>query len=82
MRTPLEIGFAVGIAALIVFPIALIAISGMKSKRDDEQDIMTHGRSTVGTVVAVDEVRGPRGGHFWKVTVEFTVPDQTDPVRL
>ena len=82
MKTPLEIGLVVFTAALVAVPIALIIISGKKSKRADEQDIMAHGRATLGTVIAVDEVSGPRGGHFWKVTVEFTIPDQPDPVRI
>jgi hypothetical protein len=81
MKTPIEIGFAIGLVTLLVSPIAIIAIGGMKAKRDDDRDILNHGKAAMGTVVAVDEIKGPRGGTMWKVTVEYFVPDQPDPVR-
>jgi len=81
VKTPIEIGFAVGLIALFVSPIAIIAIGGIRAKRDDERDILTHGKAVIGTVIAVDEVKGPRGGPIWKVTIEYIVPDQPDPVR-
>jgi hypothetical protein len=82
MKEPLEIVFVVGIVALVIFPIALITIGGIRAKREDEQDIMGHGRATIGTVTRVEEVPASRAGTIWKVTVEFTVPDKTDPVRV
>ena len=71
-----------GLLALLIFPIVFMVVEGYRAKRDDERDILAHGRATTGTIVAVDEVAGPKGGKFWKVTVEFTVPDQPDPVRF
>ena len=69
------------IVALFLYPIVLMLVGGLKAKREDEQDIMTHGRTATGTVVAVDEV-ALGNGHAWKITVEFIVPEQSAPIRF
>lgn len=70
-----------GILALFLYPIGLMFVGGLTAKREDEQDIMTHGRTATGTVVAVDKVALGKG-HAWKITVEFPVPEQLTPVRF
>jgi hypothetical protein len=70
-----------GILALCLYPIVLMMVGGITAKREDEQDIMTHGRTATGTVVAVDEIALGKG-HAWKITVEFPVPEQSAPVRF
>jgi hypothetical protein len=81
VKTAIEIGFAIGLIALLASPIAFIALGGMRAKRDNGRDILARGKAAVGTVIAVDEVTDPQGGSIWKVTIEYTVPDQPDPIR-
>lgn len=70
-----------GLLALLIAPIAVMAVNGARAKREDEHDILVHGRAAIGTVIAVDEI-AIRGGLAWKITVEYTVSDQPSPVRL
>jgi len=49
----------------------------------ERRDILVHGQAGIGTVVAIDEVyTGGRSGPRYAVTVEFTPPEYTEPVRF
>ena len=62
-------------------PIAYIAVGLTRSVQQDHKDIMEHGHAATGTVVAVKR-DAIRGGWMWTLTIEFTVPDRSDPVRF
>jgi hypothetical protein len=71
-----------GVILLAYFgPLGTILAGLFWSQSEDRRDILAHGLSARGTVVGIrsDSVRG---GRLWTVTVEFTVPDRSEPVRF
>jgi hypothetical protein len=73
---------AILLIALVASPIAIIAIGGMRAQREDQRDILTHGKAAVATVISALEIRGQRTALVWKVTIEYPIPDRPSPVRV
>lgn len=82
MTTPLS-AWAFGIFALAVFPglFILLLWAPWLALRKQQRAILATGQAATGTIVAMDEIRMPRGAPRYDVTVEFTSPDSPEPVR-
>jgi hypothetical protein len=52
-----------------------------RAVKADERDILAHGVAAQGQIVEIRSLEGGRYNH-WVVTVEFTVPDRTEPVHF
>ena len=60
-----------------------VLLEPWRALRKERRDILVHGQAAIGTVVAIDEVyTGGRSGPRYAVTVEFTPPEYTEPVRF
>lgn len=69
------------LAALVVSPMVMIYRGLFRAIRADERDIRDHGIAAQGQVI---EIRCTQGGRnrIWIVTVEFRVPERTEPVHF
>ncbi len=69
-----------GVVPAIVF---YFLLEPWRALRKERRDILVHGQAAIGTVVAIDEVyTGGKSGPRYAVTVEFTPPKYTEPVRF
>jgi len=76
---PWWIGILVLLALLT--PGTLIWAGAKRSQKEDVRDILEHGVRSTGTVVGIRSFT-TRGGRQWIVTVEFAVPNHSEPVRF
>jgi hypothetical protein len=72
-----------GVLMLLAFfgPAVFIVAGAARSQRQNQRDILQHGRAAIGTVVSI-RTQPIRGGQQWIVTVEFIAPDHPEPVRF
>lgn len=72
------------VLALFMLPLMLICTGYFRAVKADERDIRDHGIATQGRVVEIRRLDGEGGGRtrLWIVTVEFTVPERTEPVHF
>jgi hypothetical protein len=71
------------IFALVAFPglFILLLLTPWFALRRGQRDILATGQAATATIVAMDEIQMPRGAPRYDVTVEFTPPDYSAPVR-